>query len=289
MGRAAARRVAGLCGLLLLAAGTARAEEPVRIGWTTWADGVFVTRLAARIIETELREPVELVRAGIAEQYQGLASGRLDVTLMSWQPRTHGPYLDRVGPRTEDLGVLYHGARLGWAVPDHVPAEGVASIADLRDPAVRERLGGRIVGIDPGAGLMRLSRRALARYRLDGYALEQNSGPAMTAALDNAAVAGDWIVVTAWSPHWIFAAHGLRYLEDPKGVLGGVEQVHAVAREGFHAERPRVAALLGRLWLPLEELEKALLDAREDSVEAAVTRYIEQHPDRVRYWVTGEP
>ena len=286
------RRLAGtllLCTLLAIVGRALAADRPVRIGWTAWADGVFVTRLAERIIETELDQPVELVRAGIAEQYQGLAAGRIDVTLMSWQPRTHGPYLARVAGRVEDLGVLYHGARLGWAVPDHVPGEALASIADLADPAVRERLGGRIVGIDPGAGLMRLSRRAVSRYGLDGYELEAGSGPAMTAALDRAVAAGEWTVVTAWSPHWIFAAHELRYLEDPRGVLGGDEQVHALARSGFYAERPRVAAMLARMWLPLDELEEALLDARERSYAAAVGRYLERHPERVRYWVSGRP
>ena len=278
--------------LLLVAAvaASARGEsEPIRVGWTAWADGVFVTHLARRIIESELDEPVELVRAGIAEQYQGLASGRLDVMLMSWQPRTHAPYVRRVAGRVEDLGVLYGGARLGWAVPGYVPRDRVASIGDLADPAVRERLDGRIVGIDPGAGLMRLSHRALARYGLDGYTLASGSGPGMSAALEDAVAAGDWVVVTAWSPHWIFAAHELRYLDDPEGVLGGPEQVHALARRGFHAEHPRVAALLARMWLPLDELEHALLRTHEESVAEAVDQYLQAHAERVRYWVTGTP
>ena len=273
--------------LILLSASGARAQEPVRLGWTAWADGVFVTELAARLIEQRLDRPVELVRAGIAEQYQGLVAGRIDAMLMSWQPRTHGPYLERVGAHVEDLGVLYHGARLGWAVPRYIPGERLRSIDDLRDPAVRERLGGRIVGIDPGAGLMRLSRAALSDYRLEGYTLASGSGPAMTAMLDAAVEAGNWIVVTAWNPHWIFAAHRLRYLEDPRGILGGAEQVHVLARAGLYAERPRVAALLARMWLPLEELEAALLEAERTSVQTAVTRYIEQHPRRIEYWLSG--
>jgi len=275
--------------LILAVASTAAAAEPVRIGWTAWADAVFVTRLAEHVIERELGTPVELVRAGIAEQYQGLASGRIDVMLMSWQPRTHGPYVRRVAGRVEDLGVLYDGARLGWAVPDYVPADVVGSIGDLTDPAVRTRLSGRIVGIDPGAGLMRLSRRALARYGLDEYALEPGSGPGMAASLSEAIAGGDWIVVTAWSPHWIFASHDLRYLDDPRRVLGGSEQVHVLAREGFYAEHPRVASMLGRMWLPLDELETALLDAHDRNHRVAVERYAERHADRVDYWVSGNP
>jgi len=279
----------GLAPLLLLLAilPAARAETPIRLGWTEWSDGVFVTELAARLIEDRLDQPVEFVRAGIVGQYQGLASGRIDATLMSWQPRTHAPYLARVGDRVEDLGILYDGARLGWAVPAYMPADQVGSLADLGDPDVRERLGDRITGIDVASGLMRLSNSALVHYEIEDYRLEPGTGPSMTAALDRAVRERDWIVVTAWSPHWMFAAHDLRYLEDPLGALGGDEQVHAVARRGFHADHPRVGALLARMWIPLEELETALLDAHRHSVEEAVERYIAAHPRRIDYWVTG--
>jgi glycine betaine/proline transport system substrate-binding protein len=273
---------------LTLAAAPLAAREPIRIGWTAWADGVFVTRLAARLIEHELDQPVELVRAGIAEQYQGIASGRLDAMLMSWQPQTHGPYLRRVAGRVEDLGALYTGGRLGWAVPEYVPRTAIASIADLDRADVRERLDARITGIDPGSGLMRLSRRALGAYGLDGYTLEAGSGPAMGETLARAIDAGEWIVVTAWSPHWMFAAFDLRYLADERGILGGSERVHALARPGFHADHPEVAGLLGRMWLPRAELEEALLDARKDSTDTAVDRYLEARPKRVRYWISGE-
>jgi glycine betaine/proline transport system substrate-binding protein len=285
-------RAAAVLALLLtaiLAPARAAGPEPVRIGWMTWADGVFVTRLVERLIETELEQPVERVRAGIAEQYQGLAGGRLDLTLMSWQPRTHAPYLRRVRHRVEDLGAIYDGGRLGWAVPAYVPEESVATIADLRDPAVRERFAGRIVGIDPASGLMRLSRRAVQQYQLADYALEPGSGPAMGEALSAAIDAGDWIVVTAWSPHWIFAAHELRYLRDERGVLGGTERIHAVARRGFYAEHPAIGRLLSRFWLPRAELEHALLAAQRTSVEAAVSGYLADHPGRVAYWVGREP
>ena len=280
--------------LLALLAGAlvplqAAEREAVRIGWTSWADGVFVTRLVARLLETELDRPVELVRAGIAEQYQGLASGRLDLTLMSWQPRTHAPYLRRVRPRVEDLGAIYDGGRLGWAVPAYVPEDRLASIADLRDPAVRERLAGRIVGIDPGSGLMRLSRRALERYELQDYTLEAGSGPSMARALTAAVEAGDWIVVTAWSPHWIFAAHDLRYLDDGRQILGGSERIHALARRGFYATHPEIGRFLSRFWLPRAELERALLAAHRDGPGAAVDAYIDNHRQRIDYWTGRAP
>lgn len=275
-----------ICGiaLLLAATGSASASGPIRIGWTPWADGIFVTRLAERLIEGALGHEVELVQAPISEQYQGIAAGRIDTMLMSWQPTTHAPYLRRVGGRVEHLGVLYDGARLGWAVPAYIPDE-VRTITDLADHG--ERFGRRITGIDPDAGLTRLSRQALSHYDLDGFELATSSGPDMAARLQEATANDEWIVVTAWNPHWIFAAGDLRYLDDPDGILGGSERVHVLARAGFYTDYPDAARLLARMYLDLDTLERALLEAERNGYDAAVDRYIEARADHVRYWLEG--
>ena len=105
--------------------------------------------------------------------------------LMSWQPGTHEDYLDKVGPKVVNLGLLYTHARLGWAVPAYIPESKVESIADLAKDEVREKLDGTVTGIDPGAGLTRLSKQAIEDYGLD-YELQISSGAGMTAALERA-------------------------------------------------------------------------------------------------------
>ena len=263
---------------------------PIRIGWTAWTDDEVVTNLARRVIEDRLGYEVELVMADIGIQYQGIANGDLDVMLMAWQPVTHQNYWRRVGDDVVNLGLLYTRARLGWAVPTYVPADQLGSMADLARSEVQHRLGGQIQGIDPGSGLMQASEIVITAYGLDDLELVSSSGAAMTAALARAIRREQWIVVTAWSPHWIFAKWDLRYLDDPKGVLGGRERVHALVRKGFYQDfPPEITEFLARMYLPLAELENALLTATEDSVEAAVDNYIRDHPARVDYWVTGEP
>ena len=289
-------RCAGLLAALALAlasASAARAQErpTVRIGWTAWSDAEFVTRLAARILEQRMGQDVELVQTDIAPQYQGVASGDIDVMLMSWLPSTHADYMDKVGRRVVKLGILYDHARLGWIVPAYVPEERLAAIGDLAKPGVREKLGGRIVGIDPGAGLTRLSREAIGSYGLDGYELEISSGAAMTAALGRAIDNEQWIVVTGWSPHWKFGKWDLRYLEDPRDALGSWERIHAVARRGFYQDNIEAATMLARMYIPIEQLQTYMFEAtrhEEDGYEKAVTRYIEEHEARVEYWVTGD-
>ncbi|MBK1702398.1 glycine betaine ABC transporter substrate-binding protein [Thiococcus pfennigii] len=278
-----------LAGALALALGTASAaDKTIRIGWTAWSDAEFVTKLTKRILEDRMGYEVELLQTDIAPQYQGLASGSLDVMLMSWQPQTHGDYLAKVGQDVATLGILYTHARLGWAVPGYVPPEELSSIEDLKKASVRDALDGTITGIDPGAGLMRLSQEAIDAYGLDDYRLQISSGAGMTAALERAVRRDEWIVVTAWSPHWKFGAYDLRYLEDPKGVLGGYERVVALARKGFYGDDIDAAGFISRMQIPIDDLQAAMYDAQQTSYEAAVSEYIAENPKRIDYWVTGE-
>jgi len=263
------------------------AEPDVRIGWTAWADAEIVSKMAAIILQQGMGQDVELTLSDIGVQYRGVAEGDLDAMLMSWQPATHEDYLRRYGSALVDAGPLYSGARLGWAVPAYIPEDSLASIADLADPAVREQLGGTITGIDPAAGLMRLSRRALETYGLD-YALSEGSGPAMALRLGEAIEAGEWIVVTAWTPHWIFAEYDLRFLEDPEGVMGGAESVHALVRRGFPEANPEVYAFFQRLELSLDQLQALMAEARRTSAREAVYAFVEANREQVRSWMRGE-
>ncbi|HET7314158.1 glycine betaine ABC transporter substrate-binding protein, partial [Salinisphaera sp.] len=264
---------------------TAAADAPIVIGWTAWDDAEFVTRLAKRVIEDNTDHPVRLELAGIKNQYRGVARGRLDAMLMAWLPDTHARYWKRYHDDLVDLGPLYRGGRLGWVVPDYVPRDRLNSIADLADPDVADRLGHRIQGIDPGAGLMQLSHEALSAYGLaDQYRLEAADAHAMAQALAAAEADHDWIVVTGWTPHWIFDQWRLRFLKDPKNALVTPQHIDALVREGFRDDYPRVAAMLSAMHLSLAELQSALFDARNNGYPAAIRHFIDQHPDQIAQW-----
>ena len=270
----------------LAAADKDKAE--IEFGWTAWSDAEFITKLAARIIEQRLGYPVKLTLVDIALQYQGVARGDLDAMLMAWLPDTHRDYYQRFGLDLVDTGPVYTGARLGWVVPAYVPEKKLGSIADLKNPDVASRLRRQIYGIDPGAGLMQLSEQALEVYDLEEWNLIGSSGAAMTAMIGRAHRRKDWIVATAWSPHWMFHKWELRYLDDPERVLGGTERVHALVRKGLYREAPDVFGFLSRLYIPLDELQAAIAEANDSDYETAVDRYIDNHPARIDYWVSGD-
>lgn len=262
--------------------------KPVKIGWSAWSDAEFVTKLAAKVITDELGGKVELVQTDVAPLYQGVSRGDVDLMMMNWMPATHADYFDKVKNRVETLGTVYDGAKLGWVVPTYIPESEIATIEDLKKPEVQEKLAKTIQGIDPGAGLTRLSQQAVKDYGLDDYKLQISSEAGMLTTVDRAYRGEKWFVATSWSPHWMFGKHKLRYLEDPKKSLGDAEVVNIIATKGFKDENPKIAGFLSRMKLPLADLEAAMFNAQETSYDEAVTKYIADHPDQIKAWVGEE-
>ncbi|MGR6777980.1 glycine betaine ABC transporter substrate-binding protein (plasmid) [Sphaerotilus sulfidivorans] len=260
--------------------------KPIRIGWTAWSDAEAVTNIAKLILEQRLAQKVELVMTDVALQYAGLERGQIDLMLMAWLPGTHQSYYEKVKGSVENLGALYTDAKLGWAVPADIPVATLKTIDNLKKPEVMEKLGGKIQGIDAGAGLMKLSEAAIKTYGLD-YKLLTASDAAMVSALDRAIQRKQWIVVTTWSPHWMFSQYKLRYLEDPKQALGGAESIHALARKGFSADFPAAAAFIRNLKISLADLEGVMLKARDSNAAKEAAAYIASHGEQVNRWVAA--
>jgi glycine betaine/proline transport system substrate-binding protein len=224
--------------------------------------------------------------ADIGIQYDSVARGKLDLMLMAWLPKTHEKYWQKVSDRVLDLGTMYSG-RIGWVVPDYVPKQRISSIGDLSDPKVANGFNNTVQGIDPGSGLMQASEKALNIYDLSDLKLISASGAAMTAVLDRAINDDQWVVVTGWTPHWMFARYKLRFLKDPKSAFGGQEGIHAIARLGLDKDHPKVVAFLTRFKLSDGELDAMLLDAQNTSTEKAVNNYIANNKKQIDYWMNG--
>src|SRR5699024_11416435 len=76
-------------------------------------------------------------------------------------------------------------------------------------------------GIEPGAGQTETNEEAISAYdSLDGWEQELSSTGAMLTELSEAIDNEEPIIVSAWSPHYMFAEWDIKYLEDPEGVFG---------------------------------------------------------------------
>jgi glycine betaine/proline transport system substrate-binding protein len=260
-------------------------ERPVQLTYFAEPDSEVVIKIARAVLEQRLGYKVTLTSASLGLQYEALAEGKSDAMMMAWLPGTQAAYWQKYSTKLDDLGTIYSG-KIGWVVPDYVPESEVRSISDLSKPGVKDKLNGTIQGIDPGAGLMRASTKAIQDYSLNGYNLRPASAVAMIAALSRAENQKNWIVVTGWSPHTMFAKWKLRYLEDPKGVMGGSEGVHVLTRKGFSQEYPRAAAFFRQYKISNEDLEKVMAKAEASKdYDGAVADYVTSHSAEISDWV----
>jgi glycine betaine/proline transport system substrate-binding protein len=258
----------------------ADAKPTIKIGYVEgWDDSVATTNVAAQIIEKKLGYPVQLVPVAAGVMWQGVARGDLDMTLCAWLPVTHGAYWESFKSKVVDLGTNFPDAKIGLIVPQDVD---VTSLADLE--AKKAEFGGRIVGIDAGAGVMQKAGEAIKAYNLD-YTLMPSSGSAMTAELARAENAKKPIIVTGWKPHWMFAKYKLKFLEDPKKVFGEAEHVDNIVNPELEKKAPTVVAFLKKFqWKPGEIDSVMLATTNGAKPAAAADAWITAHGDRVASW-----
>jgi glycine betaine/proline transport system substrate-binding protein len=283
--------------LPLLASGAGNA--PLRLVYAEWSSSVANANLVCALVRERLGRDCRL-RAVTAEQmWAQVADGRADAMLSAWLPETHRSYAKRYLQQVDDLGPNFEGTRIGLVVPDvsvgrqtgstgarvrpHIP---VQSIADLQGH--RADLAGRIVGIEPGTGIMRATRRAIDAYRLDGFRLVEGTEASMAEALSEAVRRQEWIVVTGWTPHWMFGRWSLRFLDDPKGIYGHGGDIHTLARRGLREDMPKVYRLLDRFHWRGDELDQLMVWIRSDSQHdpyAQALRWLRTHPQRANEWL----
>ncbi|MBF7082350.1 glycine/betaine ABC transporter [Desulfallas sp. Bu1-1] len=144
---------------------------------------------------------------------------------------------------------------------------------------------GKIVGIEPGAGIMKATEKAIEDYNLD-FELQESSSAAMAASLKKAIDAKEWIVVTGWTPHWKFAKWDLKYLEDPKGVYGGEEHIATIARKGLKEDNPVAYEMLDNFYWAPADMEAVMLDIQNGMTpDEAAQKWIKENQDKVNEWI----
>lgn len=254
--------------------------DTVTLGFLpSWTDGLSTAyllenQLGALGIDVQMQT---LTEAG--PLYAGLAQGDVDIYPSAWPELTHADYMDEYGDDIEDLGAYYEGAKLTIAVPEYVD---ITSIEDLAGNA--DRFGGRIVGIEPGAGLTAQTQDVMIpEYGLEGeYELVTSSTAAMLTELGNAVDAQEDIVVTSWRPFWANEAYGLKDLEDPMGAMGEPEALHFLGTAGFSERCAEAAELIAGI-----QLDDADYASLEDMV---VNEYGEgREAEAVEAWISENP
>ncbi len=254
----------------------------ITLAYVEWSSEVASTNVVKAVLQEKLGYTVDMKAVTAPAMWQAVATGDADALVAAWLPTTHGSYLKKVEKDVDVLGKNLIGTRIGLVVPEYVT---ISSVAELEANA--EKFNKEIVGIDPGAGLMSATEKAMKVYGIRSMKLVAGSGATMTAALSSACKNKEWIVVTGWTPHWKFARMQLKYLKDPKNVFGREEYISTIARKGLEKDYPDVYAFLKKFrWTPAD-MQKVMVWNREEGADPYknAVRWIRENQSRVSSWL----
>lgn len=253
-------------------------DKTIRISYVQWDSEVTSTNVIGEVLK-QAGYKVDMIPLDNAVSWQSVANGNADFTTSAWLPVTHGQQYKKYQDKLEDLGPNLENIRLGLVVPSYMTD--VNSISDLSDQAKKS-----ITGIEPGAGIMDAAKSAKKEYdNLSDWELTASSTGAMTSSLDKAIRNKEEIVVTGWSPHWMFSKYDLKYLEDPKKSFGEAENINTIARKGLKKDAPEVYQIVDRFHWTQKDMEFVMLEINNGKTpEEAAKNWIKQNKKIVQEW-----
>ncbi|WP_312681699.1 ABC transporter permease/substrate binding protein [Lactococcus taiwanensis] len=266
--------IGGISGLSF---GKKAADKKVDLVYMNWDSEVA----SVNVLEQAMKQhgfDVNTTALDNTVAWQTVANGQADGMISAWLPNTHKTQWQKFGKSVENLGTNLKGAKVGLVVPAYM---NVNSIEDLKNQADK-----KIIGIEPGAGEMATVEKTMKAYNnLSDWTLVPSSSGAMTVALGEAIKQHKDIVVTGWSPHWMFNKYDLKYLEDPKGTMGTEENINTVVRKDLKKDNPEAYKVLDQFNWTQKDMEAVMLDIQNGkSPEEAANKWIKAHQSQVDQW-----
>lgn len=253
-------------------------DKTISMGTLSWEDLTPITGITKKVLEDKgyTVKVTTFSEWGIA--YAALTKGDIQVLASQVDYAAHD-YWDKNKTRLEKISPVSHGLYQAFVVPKYVPID---SIEQLNDNA--EKFGGKIIGIEPGSGLMRDAASAVSKYSLK-LKLVEGSTAAMTAALKSAIDRKEWIVATIWEPSWMMQKFDVKFLRDPKAVFPGPQSYYWIGQKGFSATHPHAREAIASVFVPLADITSingVVKDGK--TMDAAVKDWTEANAGRVKRW-----
>ena len=260
------------------AGGKDERARPLNVAWFPWEEDIAATYLWKAVLE-ERGYKLNLKQFEVGPMYAAMSRGQIDVQFDGWLPNTQKNYWTQYGDKLTDLGPWYSPTSLEVAVPSYV--KDVRTLEDLKGKG--DRFKGRIVGIEPGTGVMGLLKdKVLPGYGLDKeYKVVDGSTPGMLAELRRAYQAKEPIAVILWTPHWAYSEYGMTKLADSKKLFGEGDKIHTVSSTSFPKQYPQLTK-----WFKNFKLDEQQLAGLENEI----TKRGKGHEDEaVKAWMAENP
>jgi glycine betaine/proline transport system substrate-binding protein len=286
-----------MAGVLVSSPASAQ-DKVLKLAYVEWSSEIASANMVKAVVEDKLGIECRITAMNAEEMWKAVADGTQDAMVAAWLPSTHAEYYKQYKDQLEDLGPNLEGTRIGMVIPDVSPGRQtgghgqrnrpyitISSIEEVNEHAVKFK--GRIVGIDPEAGVMERTRQAIKEYGLDNMRLIEGSEVAMTAELERAIQRKEWIVVTGWKPHWMFGRWTMKFLKDPKNVYGGEEHISTMVRKGLKKDLPEAYNFLDKFnWTP-DEMDQVMVWNQMPGADPyrSAKRWMKYNTDKVQSWL----
>ena len=253
-------------------------DKVIKLGGMAWEDMQPITGITKKVLEEKgyTVELTEFSEWGIA--YAALVRGDVQVMTSQIDYVAHD-YWERNKNRLEKISIASHGLYQGFSVPGYVDINSIEELAENAD-----MLGGRIIGIEPGSGLMREAADAVSEYGIN-MPLVEGSTAGMTAALQSAVDRQEPIVVTLWTPTWMAQKFDMKFLADPKGIFAPPQSYNLIAQAGFSEANPEAREILAGVFVPIADIaaiNTAVVDGQD--MDDAIQEWIDNHPVLIERW-----
>ncbi|TBU73697.1 glycine betaine ABC transporter substrate-binding protein [Phytopseudomonas daroniae] len=253
-------------------------EKVIKMGTLSWEDLTPITGITKKALENAgyTVKVTSFSEWGIA--YAALSKGDIQILTSQIDYAAHD-YWNRSKNRLEKISPVSHGLYQGIAVPSYVAID---SIEQLNDNA--EKFGNKIVGIEPGSGLMSDAANAVSAYGIKLNLLE-GSTAAMTAALKSAVDRKDWVAVAIWEPSWMTQKFDVKFLKDPKGVFPPPQGYYWIAQKGFSEKNPQAREVIAGVYVPLADITAINGEVKDGkTMEQAVSDWSEKNEEILTRW-----
>ncbi|MCF9006055.1 glycine betaine ABC transporter substrate-binding protein, partial [Pseudomonas carnis] len=168
---------------------------------------------------------------------------------------------------------------------------GLKTFADIA--RFKDRLGGKIYGIEPGSGANTDIQKMIDtnRFGLGGFKLVASGEAGMLAAVQRAVNRKEFVVFVGWTPHPMNLNIKMDYLTGSEDVFGpneGRATVSTVTAPDFAERCPNANRLLTNLTFTAAQESQWMVPimARQSPQEVA-KKWLREHPEDLQRWLVG--
>jgi glycine betaine/proline transport system substrate-binding protein len=287
------------------AAGWCESGKPVKFAGLNWESGMLLTDVLQTILKDGYGCAIDTVPGNSITMESALSSNDIQVLAEEWVGRSEVWNKAAASGKVVGVGAPIIGATEGWYVPRYViegdakrnlkpKAPNLKKIADLAQYSElfkdQEEPGkGRFYNCPAGWTCELENSEMLKSYGLEAsYTnFRPGTGPALDAAVLSSYKRGEPILFYYWTPTPLMGQVDLVKLEEKPGVDKKIS-IQVGLSSAFHDQAPELAAVLGKVNLPIDLLNQNLARMTKDHIDSdkLAKIFFKEHPEIWHTWVS---